>query len=310
MVMLMTVLSLSATAEKIPVILDTDLGSDIDDTWALALILTSPELDLKLVVTDSMNTVGRAKLTAKFLETVGRSDVPVGIGEKRSDDVGNQMPWAKDYDLESYPGTIHEDGIGAMIDCIMKSDREIALIVIGPAPNIEIALRREPRIAKKARVIAMSGSVHLGYGGKKEIDAEYNVAKYPPGTAAMYAAEWDVTITPLDTAGLVHLRGEKYQRLLECKTALATTLLDNYRVWAGEDGKEATKTRSSTLFDPVAVYLTHDTSWCVMKDVKLRVTEDGKTVIDEKDGNLVHAALEWRDMDAFEDYLVERYTRE
>jgi inosine-uridine nucleoside N-ribohydrolase len=38
---------------KIPVILDTDIGGDIDDAWALALILKSPELDLKMLVTDT-----------------------------------------------------------------------------------------------------------------------------------------------------------------------------------------------------------------------------------------------------------------
>ena len=34
---------------RVPVILDTDIGGDIDDTWALAMLLKSPELDLKLV---------------------------------------------------------------------------------------------------------------------------------------------------------------------------------------------------------------------------------------------------------------------
>src|SRR3974377_591872 len=50
--------------KKTPVLLDTDIGDDIDDTWALALLLKSPELDLKLVVTDFGNTVYRAKIAA------------------------------------------------------------------------------------------------------------------------------------------------------------------------------------------------------------------------------------------------------
>ena len=62
---------------KIPVILDTDIGGDIDDTWALAMVLKSPELDLKLVVTDTGNTTYRACVTAKMLEVAGRTDVPV-----------------------------------------------------------------------------------------------------------------------------------------------------------------------------------------------------------------------------------------
>ncbi|HSD27210.1 MAG TPA: nucleoside hydrolase, partial [Vicinamibacteria bacterium] len=45
------VLAAPATARRIPVILDTDIGDDIDDTWALVLALKSPEIDLRLVVT-------------------------------------------------------------------------------------------------------------------------------------------------------------------------------------------------------------------------------------------------------------------
>ena len=40
-------------ADKLPVILDTDIGGDIDDTWALAYLLKCPELDLRMVVCSS-----------------------------------------------------------------------------------------------------------------------------------------------------------------------------------------------------------------------------------------------------------------
>src|SRR6516164_7533507 len=63
-----------------PVILTTDIGDDIDDTWALGLLLKSPELDLKLVLGDYGKNQYRAKLLAKFLQTVGHSNVPIGIG--------------------------------------------------------------------------------------------------------------------------------------------------------------------------------------------------------------------------------------
>ncbi len=57
------------TNNPIPVILDTDIGADIDDTWALAILLRSSELDLKLVTTTVTVTLGeqgrrtRVKLT-------------------------------------------------------------------------------------------------------------------------------------------------------------------------------------------------------------------------------------------------------
>ena len=63
----------------IPVILDTDIGSDIDDTWALAMLMRCPELDLKMVLTETADTTYRAALTAKFLTVAGRDDVPIAI---------------------------------------------------------------------------------------------------------------------------------------------------------------------------------------------------------------------------------------
>ena len=72
--------SASRPGRKIPVIFDTDICDDIDDTWALALLLQSPEFDVKLVVTAVGNTVSKAKTVAKFLEIAGRTDIPVGIG--------------------------------------------------------------------------------------------------------------------------------------------------------------------------------------------------------------------------------------
>jgi len=70
----------SRSSKKIAVIFDTDVCDDIDDTWALALLLQSPEFDVKLITTAVGNTESKAKTIAKFLQTVGRTDIPIGIG--------------------------------------------------------------------------------------------------------------------------------------------------------------------------------------------------------------------------------------
>ena len=86
--------------KRIPVILDTDIGCDIDDTWALAMLLRSPELDLKLVVTDTGNTAYRARVAAKLLEIGGRTDVPVGVGIHLADET-----WVAGYELRIIPAS-------------------------------------------------------------------------------------------------------------------------------------------------------------------------------------------------------------
>ena len=66
--------------EKVPVLLDTDLGSDIDDAFALALILASPELDLRGVTTVGGDTKVRAMMLCRFLTMTGRRQTRVAAG--------------------------------------------------------------------------------------------------------------------------------------------------------------------------------------------------------------------------------------
>ena len=56
---------------KIPVIFDTNIGCDIDDTWALGFLLRSPELDVKLIVSDNGLPEYRSKIIARVLECEG-----------------------------------------------------------------------------------------------------------------------------------------------------------------------------------------------------------------------------------------------
>src|SRR5262245_10803735 len=66
--------------QRTPLILDTDLGSGIDDAFALALILASPELELRGVTTASGDTQVRALMACRFLTMTGRRHTPVAAG--------------------------------------------------------------------------------------------------------------------------------------------------------------------------------------------------------------------------------------
>jgi inosine-uridine nucleoside N-ribohydrolase len=293
--------------KRIPVILDTDIGTDIDDTWALAMLLKSPELDLKLVVTDTGNTTYRARVAAKMLEVGGRADVPVGVGTRLADETGPQEPWLAGYELSDYPGVVHPDGVGALIETIVRSPDPITLICIGPVPNVAAALEREPGIAERARFVGMHGSVRLGYDGSKEVSAEYNVRVDPQACQVAFAAPWDVTITPLDTCGLVRLQGKKYRAVRDSDAPLIQALIENYRIWAERVrwAKVDAEKHSSTLFDTVAIYLAFCEELLVMESLGIRVTDDGYTVVDDK-AKAIDCAMAWRDLAAFEDFLVER----
>jgi inosine-uridine nucleoside N-ribohydrolase len=299
----------------IPVILDTDIGSDMDDTWALAMMLKSPELDIKLITTGTGDTTYRAKIVAKMLEIAGRTDIPIGIGIDFTKELEmrgvnqhrNQLKWVENYDLASYPGKVFNDGVCAIVDTIMNSPEQVTLICIGPVPNIAKALELEPRIADRARFVGMFGSVRRGYGGNPKISAECNVVCYTKECRKVFEAAWDITITPLDTCDLVKLEGDKYQRILSCQDPLIKAIIENYRIWdhPGLSNKFNPDLVSSILFDTVAIHLAYSQEFLEMETLGLRVTDDGFTVIDEN-AKKIHCAMNWKDLPAYEDYLVER----
>jgi inosine-uridine nucleoside N-ribohydrolase len=300
-------------ARKIPVILDSDIGDDIDDTWALGYLLRSQELDLKLVVGDEGKPLYRAKLIAKLLQAAGRTDVPVGVGmETANRGEGPQAAWVRGYNLNTYPGKVYPDGVQALIDTIMSSREPVTLLAIGPLPNVAAALEREPRIAQRARFVGMHGSVRVGYGRGTRPAPEYNVKQNPAACQKAFTAPWDITITPLDTCGIVDLDGERYARLRRSTDPIARAILENYQIWSGTQQRRAGQpdpfeTRSSTLFDTVAVYLAYTDRLLKMERLPIAVTDDGMTVI-RPGAKEINVATEWRDLDGFRDHLVERLT--
>ncbi|MBI83833.1 MAG: nucleoside hydrolase [Planctomycetaceae bacterium] len=307
--------SLTTVAEtlkcgKIPVILDTDVGDDIDDMWALGLLLKCPELDVRLVVGDQGKPDYRARLLAKFLQTAGRTDVDVGMGL----DVGqsDEQPlaaWIADYRLDEYPGNVHEDGVQAIVETIMQSTEPVTLIAIGPLPNVAAALERQPAIAQRARFVGMHGSVRFGYDGSEKPSAEYNVSSDTVSCRQVLNAAWDAVIAPLDTSGSVHLSGWKYRQVRDADNPIARALIENYRLWTASQSKPGEKdpaeSRSSTLYDTVAIYLAFADSLLKIEELGIRVTDDGHTLIDSTVRKIA-VATGWRDLSSFEDFLVDR----
>ncbi len=292
---------LAMGAAPTPVILDTDIGGDIDDTWALVMLLGRPELDLKLIVTAVDDTEAKTRLTAKILERMGRTDIPIGTGVKQGDRKLNQADWIEGYDLSAYPGTVHADGVQALIDAIRSSEGPITLIALGPVTNIGEALRRAPDIAEKARVVAMAGSVYTGYGSRPDPDPEYNVKRDVDAFRALLAAPWEVTITPLDGCGDMILRGERYARVRDAENAGAKAVMENYAIW--DNRHHHPEDASSVLFDTVAIYLAFDESLCEMETVPLSVRDDGMTTPDPE-GKPVRCQIGWKDRAAYEELLV------
>lgn len=300
-------------AGRHPTILVTDIGTDIDDTWALALLLRSPELDLKFILADPADTTYRAQVAAKFLQAAGRTDVIIGLGDNtgtKAADIKTMTPWVYDYTLDQYPGVIARDGITAMIELIEKSRETVTVIATGPAHSLAMALKRSPKIASKCRLIAMYGSFNSGYEGGPPT-ADMNVKIEPAAVRTVLSAPWrDVLLTPLDTAALVRLEGKNYNNIWSATgDPMIRALIESYCIFAPRQvwmKCDFFTTRSTTLFDCVTVYAAFSERFLEIQEVSFEITEDGSTRSNPQGPHRLRVALYWKGKDQFESEITSR----
>jgi inosine-uridine nucleoside N-ribohydrolase len=242
----------------------------------------------------------RARVAAGLL---AGSDVTIATGVGGGDRARAEQP-QQTLAAEGRHAPILEDGIGALLEACQAP---VTIIALGPLTNLAAALERDPSIAERARVVAMLGSVRVGYRGVSGAAPEYNALVDVPAVRAVFAAPWDVLITPLDTCGTVLLRGDDYQRVLASTDVVTRRTLSSYREWLGDDDGGLFQQRTTTLYDCVAVHLAHDESLYEIEELPLTIDDDGLMQIDDA-GPIVRVATRWRDERALLDHLVDRLT--
>ncbi len=188
-----------------PVIFDTDAGTDIDDLYALALIVAHPELELLGVTTTTGDTQARARLAAKMLRLQGAPDVPVYAGARLplapTDTPGAPMGHhtLTHCDLVSKGdpehGREYGDGIEFILETLRAATQPITLIGTGPWTNLaEVLSRADEKLKSKIKCIAlMGGEVHT-------LLAEWNVKGDPEAAdvvlksgVPVFMGTWSVT---------------------------------------------------------------------------------------------------------------------
>ncbi|MGB8477827.1 MAG: nucleoside hydrolase [Acidobacteriaceae bacterium] len=255
------------------VILDTDIGDDIDDAYALALVLTSPELKLLGVTTAWGNTGLRAQLVDGLLCETEQQNVPVFAGvPTKANNVFTQASWASRFPP---PGT-GTDAIAWMAKTIRANPGQITLIEIAPLSNVDALIDRDPAAFRMLkRVVMMGGSIHRGYGDlgyapDNGPSAEYNIAMDVAAANKLFAAGVPITMAPLDST---QLKLDEVMRsiLFRRSTSLTDALEVLTQEWDG--GRSATP----TLFDVMAVEATIDSDLCPSQPMHIEVDDAGFT---------------------------------
>ncbi len=272
-------LNLHAESGKQKIILDCDLGGDIDDAFAMALILSSSELEVIGITLDHGLTEKRAQVACRLLYETGKEEIPVAVGRQTSNVVGEgnepgvytpQFYWAEGFSKVKPIATPAADFILQMLH---KYPREIILFTVGPVPNIGDLLDKDPTALKLAKgVYSMFGSFFLGYGNNPIPSAEWNVRADVASAKRFAASAINTTYAGLDITTFVTLDEKQRLKLLMRQSPLTIALCGLYALWGSE---------TPVLYDPVAIGMVLWPDLFETRPAHVRVIDGGFTVVDE-----------------------------
>jgi purine nucleosidase len=264
-----SVFAYGQAAEK--VIIDTDIGDDIDDAFALALAVKSPELQVLGITTAFAETEVRAKIVDRFLGEVGRAEIPVMAGKATGKTAMSQRRYG---DGGHFAKSAHGDAAGFILEQIRKYPGEITLIAIGPLMNVGDVIDRDAAAFRKLkRVVIMGGSVRRGYGDLGYTQhvppmPEWNILNDVSSAQKLFAAGVPLYVMPLDSTQL-KLDEVKRAFLFTRGTEVTDQLAILYHLWALE---------TPTLFDPMTVAFVLKPELCPVTAMHIRVDEKGQTL--------------------------------
>jgi len=279
----------SAQSARMKVVLDTDIGTDIDDAWALGYALKSPSFQLLGVTVSDADTAQRAKLACKLLYRLGRTDVPVAVGRATvavpPDRIDYQFTWAEDF--QAYR-PVSTPAVEFIAETIRRNPGEVTLIAVGPLQNIGDLVRRYPDVVPLVkRVVLMSGSVGPNAWSSTAV-AEWNVKLAIPEAQAVYAASWPLTIVPLDSTTYMRLEDRERDTLRAARTPLVVALEALLRLWSEEP------TSRMTLHDQMALAEAQHPGrfFGRCETMPIRVDAEGYTRVDRARGRSIAVCLE------------------
>jgi inosine-uridine nucleoside N-ribohydrolase len=254
------------------VIIDTDIGDDIDDAFAVALALKSPELQILGITTTFGDTEIRAKLVDRLLGEAGRQDIPVAMGARTDAKTGlSQRPYAEG---GHFARASHPAAVEFILEQIRRNPGEITLVCIGPLVNVGMLIDRDAQTFRKLkRVVLMGGSIDRGYeadpySSPNPAEPEWNIKNDPASAKKLFASGVPIYEMPLDST---QLKMDEVKRafLFRQGTPVTDALAILYHQWGQ---------LTPTLYDPMTIAFIDDPQLCPVQPMNIRIDDRGMTL--------------------------------
>jgi inosine-uridine nucleoside N-ribohydrolase len=238
------------------ILLDTDIGSDIDDAICLAYLLAQPRCQLMGVTTVSGEAAKRARLVSALCRAAGQ-DIPIYPGTEQPLLIHQRQPhvpqaamldrWQHDTDFPAY------GAVEFMRQTIRANPGEITLLAIGPMTNVALLFAVDPEVPKLLkRLVMMVGvfTTQLPDSGYRE----WNAMCDPHAIAMIYRTPVQVHRSiGLDVTRQVTMQADEVRARFQ--KGLLKPVLDFAEVWFKE--REVI-----TFHDPLAATTIFDPDIC------------------------------------------------
>lgn len=243
------------------IILDTDIGTDVDDAIALALCLKSKNLDLKAITTSAYDSKKRAMIAKKLTKIFGK-EIPVAYGFNYGDKLsvgfeGNGLLTEKDnFELDDVPSSL--------ISSTARKYKDIDLICIGPLGNIAEAIELG---AKVNHIYFMGGAektVAVGRMGGMFVPSyfSHNVNISPYSAEVVFDSNIPMTIITKEVAKKVYLDKNDLENIKKLNTPWSDYIYQNAMDWL-----KVVKRDVCYMYDPLTVAAAEDKSIIKTKEL-------------------------------------------
>jgi inosine-uridine nucleoside N-ribohydrolase len=247
---------------------DTDIGGDIDDLCALALVLKWPNVELVGVTTVAEHSGRRAGYVRRVLELAGRSGVAVAAGADAAEGFYRDFPLLPKREEAYWPGGVesYPTPCGDALDLLEQSIRRGATVcAIGPYTNLALLERRTPGILREARLCLMGGFVRAPRKGYPAWDykRDYNVQVDAESARVVFENAVSPTIVTLAVTAETALRASQLDAL-KAGDALARLVATQAEVYAASEHRTAEYARRYACLPRDFINYQHDPLACAV----------------------------------------------
>jgi purine nucleosidase len=272
------------------ILLDTDMGTDVDDALCLALAVASPEVELVAVTTVSGDTRLRARIARRLLDLAGRTEVPVFAGEEKAltgtssffqhggDGEGILEP-GQAVEIEAEPAT-------RAIARLLRAHDDLEVVAVGPLTNLAAVLGADPSLAERISCLTIMGG-HLrdiAYGGHVFVPGvDYNLCSDPEASIRVLLSPVTTRLVTGDVTLRTWIGPEDLARIGAAGTPFHRAIERAVRHWAPIQrqvfsglGARIGEDNVAFLHDPLALACSYDESFCEFEDLAVAATvQDG-----------------------------------